>query len=437
MVITNGNMNLEISESELMVEEFRQKLIFTLKQERVKIKEKADAEAKQLISKAYEDSATVTKATKDEAFQILSRARQEAEQNAERTLSQANQKVEELFEEARETIRKEAREKTKKETESLLSKAREEAGKISAKTLQSAREEAAALISDAKKDAAAMSKQIVGEADKRVEEITAEAREMKRQAEVELADIRHKTQIATEKALSNIRDEAAATAQKEVQEILAQARQKAQKDREFLLSTTLSEAKNDAEKERLVILQKARAEADEIISKAKTRMKSQIEESSRLMQEIQQRMQQVIGGSQQFMPVEPVPVVKSEPTIEPPINTPVQNVRMSEETQKHISELLQDNNNSNANRTYRGKLRIDIAPPADSEGMKTLEKELLAGGIIRIVAKGGSGDGSAWIEVDIPQPQPLLDILEKIPSVKDVVGAKSYVIVALKTRQLV
>jgi hypothetical protein len=283
-----------------------------------------------------------------------------------------------------------------------------------------------------------MSKQLVGEADKRVEEITAEARELKRQAQLELEDIRHQTQAATEKALSNIRDEAAATAQKEVQEILAQARQKAQKDREFLLSTTLTEAKNEAEKERQIILQKARAEADEIIIKAKTRMKSQIEESSRLMQEIQMKMQQVIGGTQHFAATEPVVPLKSEAPVEPSVNTPSQNIRVSEETQKQISELLQDkNSSSNSNRTYRGKLRIDIAPPADSEGMKTLEKELLAGGTIRIVAKGGSGDGSAWIEVDIPQPQPLLDILEKIPSVKDVVGAKSYVIVALKSRQLV
>ena len=119
MVTSNDSLILEIGESELLVEEFRQKLIFTLKKEREIIKEKADADSKKMLAKAYEDSAAVTKAAKDEAFQILTRAKQEAERTAERQLAQTNIKTQQLLEETSETIRREAKEKTKENISKL------------------------------------------------------------------------------------------------------------------------------------------------------------------------------------------------------------------------------------------------------------------------------------------------------------------------------
>jgi len=104
-----------------------------------------------MLSKAYEDSVAVTKAAKDEAFQILTRAKQEAERNTERQVAQLKIKTDQLLEETNEAIRREAKEKTRKETETLLAKAREEAARISDRTVQSAKEEAFLLVSNAKR----------------------------------------------------------------------------------------------------------------------------------------------------------------------------------------------------------------------------------------------------------------------------------------------
>jgi len=41
------------------------------------------------------------------------------------------------------------------------------------------------------------------------------------------------------------------------------------------------------------------------------------------------------------------------------------------------------------------------------------------------------------VALELTKPTTLIDILKKTPSVKDVVGAKSYIIVAMKSKQLV
>ena len=89
------------------------------------------------------------------------------------------------------------------------------------------------------------------------------------------------------------------------------------------------------------------------------------------------------------------------------------------------------------NQIYQGRLKIDIAPPVDSEQLANLEQSLMKTPNLRVIVKGGAEDGSAWIEIEIAKPMQLLDVLWKIPGVKDVVGAKSYIIVSLKSKQLV
>ena len=78
---------------------------------------------------------------------------------------------------------------------------------------------------------------------------------------------------------------------------------------------------------------------------------------------------------------------------------------------------------------------FDIAPPADSGQIAQLEQSLTKAANLRVVAKGGAEDGSAWVEIDLAKSIALLDILKRIPNVKDVVGAKSYIIVAMKAKQ--
>jgi hypothetical protein len=82
-------------------------------------------------------------------------------------------------------------------------------------------------------------------------------------------------------------------------------------------------------------------------------------------------------------------------------------------------------------------LKIDIAPPVDGEQLSNLEQNLQKTPNVRVIVKGDAEDGSAWIEIELSKPTSLLGILRKLPGVKDVVGAKSYIIVAMKSKQLV
>jgi hypothetical protein len=130
----------------------------------------------------------------------------------------------------------------------------------------------------------------------------------------------------------------------------------------------------------------------------------------------------------------PVPVQNEEKVAADTPSQPVASENATPETetaQNQINSLFSDDEN----KVYQGRLKIDIAPPVDSEQIATLERHLAENNDIRIAVKGGSADGSAWIELDAVKPLPLVDILSKIPIVKDVVGAKSYIIVALKAKQ--
>ena len=82
---------------------------------------------------------------------------------------------------------------------------------------------------------------------------------------------------------------------------------------------------------------------------------------------------------------------------------------------------------------YHGQFKIDIAPPVEKGQLNQLVNDLGKTEHIRIVNKGELDDGSAWVEISISKPIPLMDILKNLPEVKDVVGCKSYIILALKS----
>jgi hypothetical protein len=85
--------------------------------------------------------------------------------------------------------------------------------------------------------------------------------------------------------------------------------------------------------------------------------------------------------------------------------------------------------------THQGRLKIDIAPTVDAGQVAQLVEFLGKTTDVKIIKQGITEDGSGWVEIEADSPLPLVDILRRIPSVKDVVGAKSYVIVALRAKQ--
>ena len=104
-----------------------------------------------------------------------------------------------------------------------------------------------------------------------------------------------------------------------------------------------------------------------------------------------------------------------------------------ENAQTKINSLFFDEDK----KTYLGRLKIDIAPPVDNDQIQSLENALSQTPNLRVIEKGEAEDGSAWVEIDMNVPVPLLDILRKVPEIKDVVGCKSYIIIALKSKQMV
>jgi vacuolar-type H+-ATPase subunit H len=440
----------EIYEPELIIEDFRQKLVASLQKEKDRLREMADKEAKLILTKAYQESAGLTSKAQEESVQIISQAKEKARQDSEQLISQAQQKVEQIVKNADEITRREAKEKTRKEMETIIRNAKEEAAKITSKTLQAAKDEANDLIDAAKREAGMTSRQLIDDAQKEAAEITRSANELKQKAASELATVHEKTSEAVERAMASIRKTATDAAEKEAADIIAQAKTRALKEKELLLANAMVEARKNADSENALILQKAHQQAEEIVNSAKNKMRIQIEESSRLMLEIQQKMQQVIGNAgsetknavkRPFEAEEPEPLsspvpAKHDEKIEPEVTVRPGTQKESpaiSETPTKVNSLVFDEQTG----TYKGKLKIDIAPPVDNEQIAILEKSLVKTGEIRVIVKGGAEDGSAWIEIDIAKPIALLDILRNTPSVKDDVGAKSYIIVALKSKQLV
>jgi vacuolar-type H+-ATPase subunit H len=469
MAATPDQRIAEVSEVELMVEEFRQKLVVSIKKERERSREIAEKEAKLILTKAYQDAAGVTSASQEEAKQIIAKAREQADQEADALISRTQAKVEQIIRNAEEVTRKEAKERTKKEVDSIINNAKEEASKTSAKILQTAKDEASNILLNAKNDSALISNKMISDAKIEASEVTKTANELRQRAAKELENTQKKAEETARKILMEVRGTALEKAEKEGAEIIAQAKFTAQKERELLLATTLEDGKRSAEIEASHIIIQARQEAEIIVNTAKEKVKAQLEDSSRLMMEIQQKMHQVIGTAgldietpkhsveretQQFATPPSSPIRKEEkPAREPRLETrpesrpepehrpepkPVYSVPR-EQTHRVVNEMKTASSSlaDNENPTYQGRLKIDIAPPVDNDQLNNLEQNLQKNPNIQVLVKGGAEDGSAWIEIELSKPMTLLDILRKLPGVKDVVGAKSYIIVALKSRQLV
>jgi vacuolar-type H+-ATPase subunit H len=449
VAIFAGNEGKQISDPEKLIEEFRQKLISSLQQEKAALIQTANQEAQSVLTKAYQESAATADKARAESRDIAAKTREQTNREAENILAQARRKAEQIIKEAEEATRKEARDKTRREVENILRTTREEAVKQSARTLQSAKEESNNIIASAKKEAAATARKFIEDAEKEATDITRSAREIKSKAAEELGQVQRKTAEAVEAAMASAHQSAREQAAKEAEEIVSQAVGKAQKEREQLLSKALNDAKNTAETEKTQILSEARREADQIVKAAQEKVRVRIEESSRLMLELQQKMTQVINSGFPINSIEERPPETSLSTARTvsPIETEVHGNHTDQALSQVGGETGFSENEApdkpeallynEENRTYHGRLKIDVAPPADKEQIYQLEKQLHTNTDIKIISQGTGQDGSAWIELDIHKPVQILDVLRNNPSVKDVVGARSYIIVALRSKQLV
>ena len=424
----------ELADTEAIIEEFKQRLTRTFLKEKETLYEIADREAKHLLADAYNESSRLTQKAQQDAEAIVDQAREAAAKETQNILSQASLKADKVIREAEERIRKEAKERSSKEVATILRRTTEDASRQAEKILQEAREEATRV-----------TQQMIAEAEKKADELMCSASEVRIKAEEELTAAQKKGAEAVEQMIAAARQTAQGQAEKDAQLIIAKAKAEAEKEKENMLASALAESRKSAAAESASILVQARKNAEEIISQAKDKVRNQIEESSRLMQEIHQKMQQVMAvpgeGLQHRTPNESQTGKPDRTGSNPPANTEPAILRTdpgisngsipaTAEPKNKINSTIPENDKL----THSGRLKIDIAPPSDSEQIEALEKELMQNSSLRIIAKGGSEDGSAWLEIFIKSPMSLVEVLRKSRYVKDVVGARSYIIVSLHPR---
>jgi len=226
-----------------------------------------------------------------------------------------------------------------------------------------------------------------------------------------------------------------------------------------MLETAVNEARADGQQEKDKIISSAREEAQKLVTSAKERVRVQIDESSKLMMEIHQKMQQMIGtaglemnaahNDRPNVVIKPHKAeadilekldfspIKKEIDFEAELNFPTEikteikpdiPAEPKTSTVNKVNNIFVDEENHN----YHGQFKIDIAPPVENGQLSQLVNDLGKTEHLQVINKGELEDGSAWIEISISKPIPLMDILKNLPEVKDVVGCKSYIILALK-----
>jgi vacuolar-type H+-ATPase subunit H len=428
MVAVPEKINTQGGETERIIDAFKQQILQSLEKDKSRLKEIAEQDAKQILARAYQESSQLTSKAREDSLGIIEAAKAQANSEVEKILTSARTQAEQILVNAEDMVRRDAKEKTRREIEKLMNSSRDESAKLRDATVQSARNEADGIVAEAKKEATRVSRQLIDEAEEKLQQI-----------------------------LTTAREDARAKAEREASQILVVAKADAQKEKEELIAHATIEAQQSAEIETRQIISKAKLEADEIIGSAKNKVRLQLEESSRLMMEMQQKMQQVLGFSGVETAKSEVRAAILEPEVKPivtpkagktappkeesakevnpvePVHKAAKVTNSSDVAQAKIDSIF----GNDETRSYQGRLKIDIAPPVDPEQMSILEQNLLKNPELQLVGKGSAEDGSAWIEVEISKPLPLVAALRKIPGVKDVVGAKSYIIVALRAKQLV
>lgn len=290
MVNTADKLSKEFSESEILIEEFRQKVATSLNKERERFNDAAEKEAKSILNKAKQDCAKITSDAEEESKQIINSAAEQAEKDADILIAQAQIKAEQIIKNAEESNHKDAREKTNQEVDFIISAARQEAKTISAKTLQQSKVEAKKILESAKNESILNAKQLRTSAEKESRDLILAASEMKQKASTALIDGYKKAEesanLIVEKEVKSIKGHA----EKVAQDILGNQRILTQKEKDFNIEVATVEAKRSAENESTRILIAARQEAGKMITTGKEHLRVQIEESSRLISELQQQL---------------------------------------------------------------------------------------------------------------------------------------------------
>ena len=410
-----------VDETEQIFNEYRQGISQAIDKVRAKLLDQAQQEASDIVAKAN-----------DEATGIVSIA----QHKADTVLTQANSRAEQIIKDTEEKINKEARKRTQQEEEKLIREAKSQSERTISAAKQATETIYREILDKAKKEADILTKKLTEDSRREADGLVKSASEIKNTAEIEVNLLKKKAEEEAAHAIYNAREEARRDvesksvaiiekARQEGEDILKNARNEAIKERDTLVAEFVEDATKLAEFEKIKILSEAKSKAEYIVREIKSRLNSELEKSSLLINGAQERLTDIITEMSDQITKEQFDVDTSVM-----VDMPVE--ELDADFTKEVQEKMLFARTTDEEKNYEGRLELTILAPIDVKQKKDLEKLLTEVPDLHLIGDGGSSDGSNWLELELNQSIPLVSMLKQMPPVKKVASHGNNIIVALK-----
>lgn len=411
----------EVDETEQIFNEYRQGISQAIDKVRAKLLDQAKQEASDIVAKAN-----------DEATKIVSTA----QHKVDTVLTQANSRAEQITKDTEEKIQKEANKRTQQEVDRLIMEAKSQSERIITAAKQATEKIYREILDKAKKEADILTKKLTEDSKREADGLVKSASEIKNAAEIEAnllkkkaeEEVRHAIQNAREEARKDVENKSVAIIEKARQEgedILKNARNEAIKERDTLVAEFVEDATKLAELEKIKILSEAKSKAEYIVREIKSRLNSELEKSSLLINGAQERLTDIIAEVSNQ-------ITKDQFDIDTSVMVDVPVEEPNADFTKEVQEKMLFARTKDEERNFEGRLELTILAPIDVKQKKDFEKLLAEIPDLHLMGDGGSNDGGNWLEIDLNQSIPLVSMLKQMPPVKKVASHGNNIIVALK-----
>lgn len=385
-----------LSETENIIQEYRERLEQALKTEKAKLKERAEQDCAQIVARASEESNAIVVAAREGAEQILKEARARADEEASGKFAQAQQKAEQLIRDADRLAEEKAKEKTKGEVQKLLTKAREEADRTVAQAKKEAKTEADRILASTK------------------EEAEQAAREARARA---YAD----AQQESSKIINDTRERVAQI----VTEIMSSG--KAQVKSHFARLAAETKVKLEGEVSKL--LAQATRNIEEITVESEKSVQAELKYLATVVAEVEKSLQPAgdVPGKENLG--RPSPVTCETASQETPTSEKAEATSLLKDNKKNMPAEDTDS------RIYRGNLNLEVSPPYSRVQLNSVLEYLSRVPGLKVLSAGGYLEEDRCVMtyyISLGQPTPLLKILRAMPQVGEVIPHGENVAIAMK-----
>ncbi|MBU2535959.1 MAG: hypothetical protein ABIK32_07420 [Chloroflexota bacterium] len=421
MVDTSNKFEPEVDEAEQIFHEYRQGISQAIDKVRAKLLDRAKQEARDIVAKADGEATNIVRI---------------AQHKVDIILTQANSRAEKIIKDAEETIKKEARNRTRKEEERLIMEAKSQSERIITAAREAAEKVSGKILDDTKKEADISIKRLTEDSKREADGLVKSASEIKNRAEIEANLIKKKAEEETGHIIHNAREQARRDVEKELTTIIEKARQEAEDilknardqaiiERDNLVAEFVEEATKLAEFEKIKILSEAKSKAEYVVREIKNRLNAEMEKSSLLITGAQQKLTSIMTEISDQ-------ITEEQFDIDISVNVDVPVEEVDADFAKEVQEKMFFKKIEDEERSYEGRLELDLLAPIDAKQKNALEELLTQVPDLHLISNGGSSDGSNWLEIELNKPMPLVSILKQMPLVRQVAAHGNNILVALK-----